>query len=83
MGKLEIGDKVWVSTADGAEKRGWAVWDGEKWLAPCGISYWPRFLKDYLRTQSLYRKHCNDVAIEFYGVNWKHMAEQLIATGEM
>ena len=76
--KLEIGDKVWVTQRDGACRTGWYVfsllsnqpsWEHEAgdWFAGASVKELKRALKQYPTICSGY---C-------------HIAEQLIATGEM
>ncbi|MEE8607482.1 MAG: hypothetical protein V3S55_07760 [Nitrospiraceae bacterium] len=39
MERLKKGDKFWVGKRDGASKKGWAVWNGKSFDAPCGLNY--------------------------------------------
>ena len=79
MGKLEIGDKVWVGTRDGGNRAGWAEWDGRIWHSCYGSSFSVSTLKTMIQMNS----EALEIGEYIKTYVFEYMAEQLIATGEM
>ena len=75
MIKLEVGDKVYVSKADGADPSGWAVFNGKGFKAPCGMIYQVRFCIDIAES------HANEA--RSWLENYHCMIEQGTADGTL
>ncbi len=69
MEQLKKGDKFWVGKRDGANKEGWAVWNGKSFDAPCELNYTCAELMSMLNMS--------------YNFGYVFMFEQLTAEGSL
>ena len=86
---MKQGDKIWISNSDGGHPQGWATYTNRGKLhgcwGHCGMLYTNQGMAAILQDRSDYptRQNGDGETVPRTYQNYYHMAEQLIATGEI